>query len=184
MADTIKPLKQKYETEVIPELKKEFGIDNVMAVPKIEKIVINSGVGRAKEDSSILGELEKDIAAISGQKPIRTRSKQAVSNFKIREGMDIGLKVTLRQERMWYFLDKLVNIALPRTKDFRGVSPRAFDRNGNYSLGIEDQTIFPEIDTTKSVRLQGLQISIITNTFSDEQAFALLKKLGMPFKSK
>jgi large subunit ribosomal protein L5 len=166
----------------MPAIAKEFKIENVMAIPTVEKVIINSGVGKAKDDNSILDEVFETITNVAGQRPLITKAKKAVSNFKIREDMPIGVKVTLRKERMWYFLDKLINIALPRTKDFRGVSTRSFDGNGNYSLGIADQTIFPEVDTSKNIRLHGLQISIITSAESDELGHALLKHLGMPFQ--
>jgi large subunit ribosomal protein L5 len=178
----IMPLKEKYEKVVREELKSELGIENVMAIPNLEKIVINVGAGKAKDDSSIITEMEEIVAAISGQKPVITKAKIAVSNFKIREGMPIGLKVTLRRDRMWFFLDKLINITLPRTKDFRGVSYKSFDGKGNYSLGMDDQTIFPEVDTTRNHRLHGLQISIITTARDDESGYKLLEKLGFPFK--
>lgn len=183
MADKLqKTLKEKYETEVRSTLKKELGIENEMAVPKIEKVLINIGAGKAKEDSGFMDELADTVAQITGQRPVVTRAKMAVSNFKVRAGMPVGIKVTLRRERMWSFLDKLINISLPRTKDFRGVNGKSFDGRGNYTMGINDQTIFPEVDTTKNIRLHGLQISIITNADNDEAAFALLKELGMPFK--
>lgn len=182
MATEFKPLKDKYNTVVAPELKKELNIANVMAIPQIEKIVLNVGLGRAKDDSTIIPEVQESIALIAGQRPVVTNAKEAISNFKIREGMPIGLKVTLRGDRMWFFLDKLINIALPRTKDFRGISSRSFDGRGNYSLGIQDQSIFPEIDTSKNIRLYSLQLSIITTAGNDDNARLLLSKLGMPFK--
>ena len=177
-----KPIKQKYEEEVVPALMSEFNIKNVMAVPTLKKIVINIGAGKAKEDKSLMDELVDTVATISGQKPVVTRSRMSVSNFKVREGMDVGIKVTLRRDRMWDFLDRLINISLPRTKDFRGVSSKSFDGKGNYSLGIDDQTVFPEIDTSKNIRLHGLQISIITSATDNESGKSMLKKLGMPFR--
>jgi large subunit ribosomal protein L5 len=175
-------LKEKYETKVKPNLAKTLGLKNHMALPRLEKIVINVGAGKAKEDSSFLDELTETLATITGQRPVITKSKTAISNFKIREGMPIGLKVTLRRHKMWDFLDKLINISLPRTKDFRGLSPKSFDGQGNYSLGITDQTIFPEIDTSKNIRLHGMQISIITSANNDETSLKFLKELGMPFR--
>lgn len=179
-----KPIKEKYFTEVRAQLTKDLDIKNVMAVPKVEKIVVNAGVGKAKDDSNWIDEVADTIAQITGQKPIITKTRMAISNFKIRAGMPIGVKVTLRGDMMWSFLDKLINISLPRTKDFRGINPKAFDGKGNYSLGITDQTIFPEVDTSKNNRLHGLQISIITSAATDEVGYALLKALGMPFKAK
>lgn len=179
-----KTLKEKYYDEVRGKLAQELGIKNPMAIPRLEKIVINAGVGKAKEDSSILDEVAETMGIITGQKPVITKTSVAISNFKIRQGMPIGAKVTLRQDMMWSFLDKFINISLPRTKDFRGINPKAFDGKGNYSIGITDQTIFPEVDTSKNNRLHGLQISIITSATTDEAGFALLKALGMPFKAK
>lgn len=183
MADKYTPLKQKYAEQIREELKGELGLSNIMAVPTVQKIVLNIGAGKTKDDANLMNELVDTLAQITGQKPVITNARMAVSNFKVREGMPVGLMVTLRGKKMWYFLDKLINIALPRTKDFRGVSPKSFDGNGNYSLGIKDQTIFPEIDTSKNIRLHGLQISIITSTNKDSEASLLLKKLGMPFRA-
>lgn len=177
-----KPLKVKYETEIKEALKKELGLENVMAVPKLEKITLNIGAGKAKEDNGFMDELAETLGIITGQKPIMTKARMSVSNFKVRQGMAVGIKVTLRGEKMWSFLDRLINIALPRTKDFRGISAKGFDRKGNYTMGINDQTIFPEVDTTKNIRLHGLQISIITSAQDDKAGFALLKALGMPFR--
>ncbi len=177
-----KPLKLKYTDEVRKTLAEAMSIKNQMAIPSIEKIVINVGAGKAKEDNTVIPEVETVIAAITGQKPVVTRAKKSVSNFKLREGMPIGVKVTLRGGRMWDFLDKFINITLPRTKDFRGIDNNSFDGKGNYSIGIKDQTIFPEVDTTKNNRLHGLQISIITTAVSDEAGYRLLELLGMPFK--
>lgn len=182
--ETPKSLKEKYFKEVREQLAKELDIKNPMAIPHIEKIVINAGVGKAKDDSSILDEVAETIGIITGQRPVITKTNVAISNFKIREGMPIGAKVTLRKDMMWSFLDKFINISLPRTKDFRGINPKAFDGKGNYSIGITDQSIFPEVDTSKNNRLHGLQISIITSATTDEAGFALLKALGMPFKAK
>jgi len=175
-------LKIKYEQEIIPQLMKELGIKNKMAVPGLTKIVVNSGLGEAKTDNTAIEEMVRDIAMITGQKPIVTKSKKAISNFKIRKGMDIGVKVTLRRDMMWYFLDRVVAVALPRVKDFRGIPVNAFDGNGNYALGLKEHTIFPEVDATKVSKLRGLQVIICTNAKNDEQAKSLLKLLGMPFQ--
>ncbi len=177
------PLKEKYVGEIKAQLKEELGLTNLMAVPTVEKIVFNIGAGKTKDDANLMKELVETLTVITGQKPIITNAKLAVSNFKVREGMPVGLMVTLRGQKMWYFLDKMINIALPRTKDFRGVSPKSFDGNGNYTLGLRDQSIFPEVDTSKNIRLHGLQISIITSTNNDVHGRMLLKKLGMPFKA-
>jgi large subunit ribosomal protein L5 len=185
MAKTeIKPLKDRYVQEISKQLASDLKIKNDLALPSFEKVVVNIGAGKAKEDESLIGELSEMLAAITGQKPRVNKARIAVSNFKIREGQPIGLTVTLRGKRMWYFLDKLINIALPRTKDFRGISDKSFDGRGNYSLGLEDQTIFPEVDTSKNIRLHGLQISIITTARDDESGLALLKAIGMPFRKK
>lgn len=175
-------LQQQYSDKIHPELMKELGIDNVMAVPTVTKIVINSGMGEAKDDNKIIESMLEDVAMLSGQKPIVTKSKKAISNFKIREGEEIGVKVTLRRDMMWYFLDRLISIVLPRIKDFRGISAKAFDKNGNYALGMKEHTVFPEVDATKITRIRGLQIIICTSASNDQDALALLTKLGMPFK--
>lgn len=183
MAKPVPRLKQKYQDEIQQKLLKELGLENVMAVPRLDKIVVNAGVGKElRTNSNAASEFAEDIAAITGQKPIVTQTKQAISNFKIRAGMDSGLKVTLRGDRMWYFLDKLVNVVLPRVKDFRGVSRRAFDRRGNYALGIIEHTVFPEIDTSKMVKIRPMQVIIYTTAENDEQGLSLLSELGMPFK--
>jgi len=184
MSTTVTRLREKYKKEIVKQLTEELKIKNPMAVPNLEKIVLNVGAGKTKDDNTLLDELVANITNISGQKPIVTRAKIAISNFKVREGLQVGIKVTLRGDRMWFFLDKLLNIALPRTKDFRGVPAKAFDGKGNYSLGIRDYTIFPEIDTTKSIRLHGMQVSIITTATNDEDSKVLLKLLGMPFAHK
>lgn len=177
-------LKNLYEETVRPELAKELGIENIMAVPSLEKIVVNVGLGEAKNDSGILDDMEQDIALITGQKPVRTQAKKAISNFKIRAGQEIGLKVTLRGSRMWEFYDRLVNIVLPRVKDFRGVSVRAFDGNGNYTLGLKEHTIFPEIDTNKVTRPRSMQMIFVANNADNVQSRLLHTKLGMPFEKK
>lgn len=174
-------LKDKYENEIVDALTKKFGYTNVMQVPKIVKIVINMGVGEAKENAKVLESAMKDMEIISGQKPVQTKAKNAIANFKIREGMPIGCKVTLRGERMYEFLDRLVNLALPRVRDFRGVNPNAFDGRGNYSLGIKEQLIFPEIEYDKVDKIRGMDISFVTTANSDEEARELLKQFGMPF---
>lgn len=173
-------LKKEYYEKIQKELAKEFGIKNLMAVPRIEKISVNVGLGEAKNDVKILDDMLEDIALIVGQRPVKTKSAKAISNFKIREGQEIGMKVTLRGDRMWEFLDRVINITLPRVKDFRGISAKAFDGRGNYSLGLREHTVFPEIDPNKVTKPRGMQIGIITNS-NDEMARALLTKFGMPF---
>lgn len=178
-------LKKQYKEEVRAELKKKFNITNEMAVPKIEKIIVNSGIGSAySKDSKVVGEITDIIAQITGQAPVVTNAKISVSNFKLREGMPNGVKVTLRNEKMWDFLSKLIHITLPRVKDFRGIFEKAFDRKGNYTLGIKEHTIFPEIDTSIMSKIRPLQVVIVTSAPNDEQAYELLAGLGMPFKNK
>lgn len=177
-------LKTKYEEELKDKLAKELKIENKMALPKLTKIVINSGLGEAKNDSKIIDDMQEELANITGQLPVKTKAKKAISNFKISAGAEIGLKVTLRGDQMWEFLDKLVNIVLPRVKDFRGVPLNAFDGNGNYALGLKDHTIFPEIDTNKVTRARGMQIIFVTEDANNDQARELLKELGMPFEKK
>lgn len=174
-------LRGKYEKEAIPVLKEKFNYTNVMQVPKIEKIIINMGVGDAKENSKMLDAAVNDMTIIAGQKPVVTRAKKSISNFKIRQGMAIGCKVTLRGTRMYEFADKLINIALPRVRDFKGVSSTAFDGRGNYSLGVKEQLIFPEIDYDKVEKVRGMDIIFVTTAKTDEEARELLKLLGMPF---
>jgi large subunit ribosomal protein L5 len=176
-------LQEKYRSEIIAQMQKTFGIKNRNAVACLEKIVVNMGVGEAISDIKILEKSMQELASITGQRPIIRRARKAVSNFKVRKGQSIGCKVTLRRERMYEFLDRLINIALPRIRDFRGVSADSFDRAGNYTLGISEQVIFPEIDYDKITRTQGMDISIvIKNTKSVEQARHLLKLFGMPFQ--
>ncbi len=175
-------LKDRYTKEVAPALAKEFDITNPMAVPKLEKIVINMGLGEAIADSKIVDKAAEELRSVTGQKPVTTRAKKSIAAFKLRQGMPIGSMVTLRGERMYEFLDRLVSIALPRVRDFRGVSPKAFDGRGNYTLGIRDQLIFPEIDFNKVDKTRGMNISIVTTARNDEQARALLRALGMPFR--
>lgn len=174
-------LREDYKKRIIPELKKEFNYSNDFAVPTLKKIVINSGVGESITNASVLDRVEEDIRAISGQKPLRTKSKKAISNFKIRKDQEIGVMVTLRGERMWDFFQKLVGIVLPRVRDFRGIE-RKFDGNGNYTLGLKEYSVFPEIDLTKMDKVRGLQVVIATTAKSDKEAEALFTKLGMPFK--
>jgi len=174
-------LKEKYKTEVVPELMKSYGYKNVMQVPRLEKVVLNIGLGEAISDAKALESAEKDIAAISGQHPITTRSKKSIAAFRLREGMTIGMKVTLRGERMYHFFDKLVNIALPRIREFHGVSRDSFDGRGNYTLGIKEQVVFPEMDYDKIEKVRGLEVSISTTAKSDDEGRQLLELLGMPF---
>ncbi|MER3426615.1 MAG: 50S ribosomal protein L5 [Pyrinomonas sp.] len=175
-------LKEKYRNEVVPALAKEFGIENPMAIPRLEKIVINMGLGEATQNVKMLDTAAEELAAIAGQKPVITRAKKSIASFKLRKGMPIGAMVTLRGDRMYEFLDRLISIALPRVRDFRGVSPDSFDGRGNYTLGIREQLIFPEIDFNKVDKLRGMNISIVTTARNDEQARALLRGLGMPFR--
>lgn len=175
-------LKTKYEQEVIPALQKQFNYTNAMMIPRLEKIVVNVGLGEAVQNAKAVDAAVNDIATITGQKPVVTRAKKSIATFKIRTGMPIGCKVTLRGERMWDFLSKLVNVALPRVRDFRGVSPKAFDGRGNYALGLKEQLIFPEIDYDKVDKIRGMDIIIVTTAKSDEESKALLKALGLPFK--
>jgi len=171
-----------YKQEITPELMEKFGYKNVMQVPKIEKIIINIGVGEAIQNPKALDGAVNDLIAITGQKPIVTKAKKSIAGFKLREGMPIGCKVTLRGERMYDFLNRLVNIVLPRVRDFRGISPQAFDGRGNYSLGIKEQTIFPEIEYDKIDKIRGLEVVIVTSAKTDEEARELLKSMGMPFR--
>ena len=175
-------LKEKYNNEIVDAMTKRFGYENIMQVPKLEKIVVNMGVGEAKENSKILDSAIADLEKITGQKAVTTKAKNSVANFKIREGMPIGCKVTLRGEKMYEFLDRLVNLALPRVRDFRGVNPNAFDGRGNYALGIKEQLIFPEIEYDKVDKVRGMDIIVVTNAETDEEARELLAQFGMPFK--
>lgn len=175
-------LRDKYKNEIAGALAKEFDITNPMAVPKIEKIVINMGLGEASSNAKILDTASEELKAITGQKPVVTKAKKSIAAFKLREGMNIGTMVTLRGERMYEFLDRLISVALPRVRDFRGISGKAFDGRGNYTLGIREQLIFPEIDFNKVDKTRGMNISIVTTAANDEQARSLLKALGMPFR--
>ncbi|SHH54564.1 50S ribosomal protein L5 [Clostridium grantii] len=174
-------LQNKYNDEIVPALMEKFGYKNIMEVPKLEKIVLNIGLGEAKDNSKVMEIAMKDMEIIAGQKPIVTRSKKSVANFKIRENMPIGLKVTLRKAKMYEFADKLMSIALPRVRDFRGVSAKAFDGRGNYALGVKEQLIFPEIEYDKIDKVRGMDIIFVTTAKTDEEARELLRYLGMPF---
>ena len=174
-------LREKYDNEVIQAMSEKFGYKSIMEVPKVEKIVINMGVGDAKDNSKLLDAAIKDLTIITGQKPIPTRAKKSVSNFKMRQGMPIGCKVTLRGVKMYEFVDKLFNVALPRVRDFKGVPGNAFDGRGNYSLGVKDQLIFPEIEYDKVEKVRGMDIIFVTTAKTDEEAKELLRLLGMPF---
>lgn len=174
-------LQEVYNEQVIPKMMEKFGYKNIMEVPKLEKIVINMGVGKAKENAKVLESAVADLTIIAGQKPIITKAKKSVANFKLRENMPIGCKVTLRKAQMFQFADKLINIALPRVRDFRGVSDKSFDGRGNYSLGIKEQLIFPEIEYDKIDAIRGMDIVFVTTAKTDEEARELLRFLGMPF---
>ncbi len=176
-------LRDKYKKEVIPALMKEFGLKNVMAVPKLEKVVINMGMGEATQNAKVLDPAVAELTQITGQKPVVTKAKKSIAAFKVREGMPIGAMVTLRGDRMFEFLDRLMNVALPRVRDFRGVSTKSFDGRGNYTLGLRDQLIFPEIDYAKVDKQKGMNVTIVTTAGSDDQARALLRGLGMPFRA-
>ena len=175
-------LKEKYQKEVIPALMKEFSLSNVMQVPKIEKIVLNIGLGEALDNPKALDAAATDIMAITGQRPIIIKAKKSIANFKLREGREIGAKVTLRGEKMWAFIDRLINIALPRLRDFRGVNRDSFDGRGNYTLGLQEQLIFPEIEYDKIDKVRGMEITVVTTAPNDEQSLAMLSMLGMPFR--
>jgi len=176
-------LKKKYQEEVIPAMMKEFGYKNPLQVPRLEKITLNVGLGEATQNIKVLDAAVSEVVAITGQKPVITRAKKAIANFKLREGVPIGCMVTLRRERMYEFLDRLIHVALPRVRDFRGVSDRSFDRRGNYSLGLREQIIFPEIQADKVEKARGLTVSIVTTAKTDKEGKALLKYMGMPFAS-
>lgn len=175
-------LKEIYKNEIVDAMMKKFGYKNVMQVPKLDKIVINMGIGEAKDNAKILESAVKDLEIISGQKAVLTKAKKSVANFKIREGMAIGCKVTLRGEKMYDFADRLINLALPRVRDFRGVNPNSFDGRGNYALGIKEQLIFPEIEYDKIDKIRGMDVIFVTTAKTDEEARELLAQFGMPFK--
>lgn len=174
-------LKEKYKKEVIPQLMELRGYQNVMQVPRLEKVSLNIGLGEANQDAKALESAEKDLTAIAGQHPVITRARKSIAAFKLREGMTVGLRVTLRGERMYQFVEKLVNAALPRMREFRGVSPASFDGRGNYTLGLKEQTVFPEIDYDKIDKARGLEVSIVTTAKTDDESRDLLRLLGMPF---
>jgi large subunit ribosomal protein L5 len=176
-------LKDRYTTDVVPALAKEFGYKNVMAIPRIEKIVVNMGLGDATQNAKIVDIGADELGRVTGQKPVVTRAKKSIAQFKVRQGMPIGAMVTLRGERMWEFLDRLMAVALPRVRDFRGVSPRGFDGRGNYTLGLKDQLLFPEIDYMKVDKARGMNISVVTTAKTDEESRKLLQLLGMPFRA-
>ena len=175
-------LKDKYTKEVVPALTKEFGYKNVMAVPKIEKVVVNMGLGEATSNAKLVDTGADEVARITGQRPVTRRAKKSIAQFKVRKGQPIATMVTLRGERMWEFLDRLMNIALPRVRDFKGVSPRGFDGRGNYTLGLRDQLLFPEIDYMKVDKARGMNVSVVTTAKTDEEARKLLQFIGMPFR--
>ncbi len=177
-------LKEKFEKEIVPQLKEELGLANAMEVPRVSKVTVNMGVGDAKTDAKVLDEAAEELAVITGQKPKITRARKSIAGFKIREGMPVGCTVTLRGRRMYEFLDRLVSIALPRIRDFRGISPKSFDGRGNMSLGIREQIIFPEIDYDSISQTRGLDVTITTTAKNDEEGRALIEKLGMPFRER
>jgi large subunit ribosomal protein L5 len=174
-------LKQRFRDELVPALQQELGLANVMQVPRLEKIVVNMGIGDAVKDGRLLEAALDDLTVITGQRPVVTRARKSIAGFKLREGMAIGAKVTLRGDRMWEFYDRLVSLALPRIRDFRGMSPRSFDGHGNYTMGVTEQLIFPEIDYDKVVQVRGMDITIVTTATTDDQARSLLSALGFPF---
>ena len=175
-------LKEKYQKEVVPALQKEFGYKNVMAVPRIEKVVVNMGLGEATANAKLIDTGADEVARITGQKPVTRRAKKSIAAFKVRKGMPIATMVTLRGERMWEFLDRLMSIALPRVRDFKGVSPRGFDGRGNYTLGLRDQLLFPEIDYMKVDKARGMNVSVVTTAKTDQEARKRLQFIGMPFR--
>jgi large subunit ribosomal protein L5 len=183
MSDFQVRLIKKYQDEVVPQLMKDFALKNIMQVPKLERIVINMGLGEAVQNGKLVESATEELMAITGRKPIVTRAKKSIAGFKLREGMPIGAMVTLRGEQMYDFLDRLITVALPRTRDFKGISPKAFDGRGNYTLGIREQIIFPEINYDKIDKIKGMNITFVTTAETDEQGLALLKSLGMPFRN-
>ena len=176
-------IKERYQKEAVPALRKEFGYTNIMAVPKIEKVVVNMGLGEATQNVKLIDAGQDELGRITGQKPVTTRAKKSIAAFKVRQGMPVGTMVTLRGERMYEFLDRLMNIALPRVRDFKGVSPKGFDGRGNYTLGLRDQLLFPEIDYMKVDKARGMNVSVVTTAKTDEEARRLLQLLGMPFRT-
>jgi len=177
-------LKERYREQVVPTLTKEQGYTNVMEVPRLEKVVVNIGMGEALDNAKALDAAVQDLSTITGQRPIVTRARKSIAAFKLREGNSVGIKVTLRGDRMWDFVDRLLNIALPRQRDFRGVSPDAFDGRGNYSLGLREQLVFPEINYDKIDKIRGMEITIVTSAQTDEEGYQLLRLLGMPFRGR
>jgi len=175
-------LKEKYQGEVVPELQKQFSYSSPMAIPKIAKVHVNLGLGEAIQNPKLLDAAAKELGMITGQKPVVTKARKSIANFKLRQGMPIGCAVTLRGDRMYEFLDRLISIAMPRIRDFRGVSPKSFDGRGNYTLGLKEQTIFPEIDYSKVDNVKGMNITIVTTARNDSEALSLLRGLGMPFR--
>lgn len=176
-------LRERYLHEVVPALKKEFGYSNIMAVPKIEKIVVNMGLGEATQNVKVIDTGADELARITGQHPVTTRAKKSVAQFKVRQGMPVGSMVTLRSEQMYEFFDRLISVALPRVRDFRGVSPKGFDGRGNYTLGLKDQLIFPEIDYMRVDKARGMNVSVVTTARTDQEARRLLQLMGMPFRA-
>ena len=176
-------LRKKYKDEIVPQLMKDFGFKNVMQVPKLNRIVVNMGLGEAVQNAKLIESAVEELSVITGRKPVITSAKKSIATFKLREGMPIGVMVTLRGEQMYDFLDRLVSIALPRTRDFKGISPKAFDGRGNYTLGIREQIVFPEINYDKIDRIKGMNVTLVTTAETDEQGRALLKSLGMPFRN-
>jgi len=183
MSDFQPRLRNKYKDEIVPQLMKDFGFKNVMQVPKLERIVVNMGLGEAVQNAKIIESAAEELTVITGRKPIVTRAKKSIASFKLREGMPIGVMVTLRGKQMYDFLDRLISLALPRTRDFKGISPKAFDGRGNYTLGIREQIVFPEINYDKIDRIKGMNVTLVTTAKTDEQGRALLKSLGMPFRN-
>jgi len=175
-------LKERYQTEIVPALQDNLHLENIMNVPRVQKIVVNIGVGEALDNAKALDAAVEDLTKIVGQKPVITQARKSIANFKLREGRSIGVKVTLRGERMWSFLDRMMNVALPRERDFRGISPNSFDGRGNYTMGFREQLVFPEIDFDKIDKIRGLEVSIVTSARTDEEGRELLKMLGMPFR--
>ena len=175
-------LKEMFDTELSPRLRKDLQLKNAMQVPRVEKVVVNMGLGEAIQNIKVLESAEKELSAITGQKPVVTRAKNSIASFKLREGMPIGCMVTLRRKQAYEFLDRLINVALPRVRDFKGVSPKAFDGRGNYTLGIKEQIIFPEVDLDQIEKVMGMNVTIVTSARTDEEGTALLKEFGIPFK--
>ena len=183
MSDYQPRLRNKYKDEIIPQLMKDFGFKNVMQVPKLDRIVVNMGLGEAVQNAKLIESAVEELSAITGRKPVVTRAKKSIAGFKLREGMPIGVMVTLRGVQMYDFLDRLISLALPRTRDFKGISPKAFDGRGNYTLGIREQIVFPEVNYDRIDSIKGMNVTLVTTAETDEQGRALLKSLGMPFRN-